>query len=148
MQTKYDYQKMLKSTGLKPTKNRLSILEILGENQVPLTVGDIHSLLARRCRINQVTVYRVLDLLDKYGLVERLSTSSKAAHYALTHPNKHAAHPHFYCKSCGQLDCLSPESIELDAMNLERNFPGKVERIEVRVDGICKKCLKDQGAAL
>lgn len=142
MQTKYDYQRMLSDIGLKSTQNRLSILEILGENQVPLKVADIHALLSRRCRINQVTVYRVLDLLIKYELVERLSTGSRAVHYALTPPGQHISHPHFYCKHCGQLNCLAPESIAMDTRNLERNFPGTVERIEVRVDGICKNCAK------
>jgi Fur family ferric uptake transcriptional regulator len=89
-----------------------------------------------------VTVYRILDLLVDRGIVDRLSTAGRAAYYGLAPNAHHAPHPHFYCKHCGQMDCLNPESLNVDADQLWRTFPGRIDRVEVRVDGICKNCLR------
>jgi len=63
-------------------------------------------------------------------------------YYGLAPNNHHQAHPHFYCKNCGQMDCLSPESLNVDTAPLWKTFPGRIDKVEVRIDGICKKCEK------
>jgi Fur family ferric uptake transcriptional regulator len=40
------------------------------------------------------------------------------------------------------MDCLSPESLTIDIDALLQTFPGRIDKVEVRVDGICKDCLK------
>ena len=51
-------------------------------------------------------------------------------------------HPLFFCIRCGQMDCLNAESIVINDDSLRKSFPGEIEKVEVRVDGICKNCLK------
>ena len=104
-----DYKKMLASSGLETTPNRVRVLEIVGNNGYPLSAGDIYKTLARSSPINRVTVYRILDLLVDQRIVERLSTGGRAAYYGLAPNDNHRPHPHFYCKNCGQMDCLTPE---------------------------------------
>jgi Fur family ferric uptake transcriptional regulator len=137
-----DYPQMLKTAGLDATANRLHVLEIIGNNSFPLSAGDIYQTLERRSRINRVTVYRILDRLVDQGVVERLSTGGRAAYYGLAPNAFHRPHPHFYCKSCGQMDCLNPESLNIEAEALWKTFPGRIDKVEVRVDGVCKNCLK------
>jgi Fur family ferric uptake transcriptional regulator len=127
---------------LEVTANRLSVLEVVGNNRFPLSAGDIFKTLERTSSINRVTVYRVLDLLVDHRVVERLSTGGRAAYYGLAPNNYHQAHPHFYCKSCGQMDCLNPESLSIETDPLRKTFPGRIDKVEVRVDGVCKNCLK------
>jgi Fur family ferric uptake transcriptional regulator len=136
---------MLLSADLEATPNRLGVLEVVGNNRYPLSADDIFNTLERSSTINRVTVYRILDLLVNHGVVERLSTGGRAAYYGLAPNDYHAPHPHFYCKSCGQMDCLSPESLSVDTDPLWRTFPGKIDKVEVRVDGICKNCVKQAG---
>jgi Fur family ferric uptake transcriptional regulator len=58
-------------------------------------------------------------------------------------PNEnHHPHPHFYCKRCGQMDCLRPDSLNVDSATLWKTFPGRIDKVEVRVDGICKNCMR------
>ena len=90
--------------------------------------------------INRVTVYRILDLLVDHGLLERISTGGRAFYYGLAPSDHHPSHPHFYCKSCGQMDCLNPESLRVDMEDFIRTFPGQIDKVEVRIDGICKNC--------
>ncbi len=140
-----DYPEMLSSADLEATQNRLGVLEVVGNNRYPLSADDIFNTLERSSTINRVTVYRILELLVDHGIVERLSTGGRAAYYGLAPNDYHAPHPHFYCKSCGQMDCLSPESLNVDTDALWKTFPGQIDKVEVRVDGICKNCVKQAG---
>ena len=139
-----NYREILKSADIDPSPNRLLILEVIGENKYPLTAAEIYQTVDRTHPINRVTVYRVLDLLEENNIIERLSAGGRAAHFGMAPSEHHGRHPHFYCTRCGQMDCLSPESIGLELENLKKTFPGKVERIEIRVDGICRNCLKKE----
>jgi Fur family ferric uptake transcriptional regulator len=140
-----NYEALLTAVKLEPTANRLRVLEVVGNNSFPLSAGDIFNTLERGGTINRVTVYRILDLLVEHGLVDRISTGGRAFYYGLAPNDYHRPHPHFYCKSCGQMDCLNPESLNVDTDPLWRSFPGQIDKVEVRVDGICKNCLRVQG---
>jgi len=137
-----NYDKMLAAAALEATPNRLRVLEIVGNNSYPLSAGDIFKTLERSSSINRVTVYRILDLLVDHGIVDRLSTGGRAAYYGLAPNDNHRRHPHFYCKICGQMDCLNPESLNIKTDSMLKTFPGRIDKVEVRVDGICKNCLK------
>jgi Fur family transcriptional regulator, ferric uptake regulator len=137
-----DYEALLSAANLEATDNRLGVLEVLGSNSFPLSAGDIFHILERSGAINRVTVYRILDLLVARGLVERLSTGGRAFYYGLAPNAHHRPHPHFYCKHCGRMDCLNPDSLEVNIEALRKTFAGQIDRVEVRVDGVCKDCMK------
>ena len=137
-----NYQEMLAAADLDATENRMRVLEVVGNNRFPLSANDIFKTLERSSGINRVTVYRILELLVDHGIVERLSTGGRAAYYGLAPNDFHEAHPHFYCKSCGQMDCLNPEFLDVNTEPLWKTFPGRIDKVEVRVDGLCKNCVK------
>jgi hypothetical protein len=41
------------------------------------------------------------------------------------------------------LECLNPEGIHLEMDKVMRTFPGIIEKVEVRLDGVCKTCLRN-----
>jgi len=127
---------------LEPLANRLRVLEVIGGNSSPLSAQDIFTTLRRTSSINRVTVYRILDTLVDKGLVERLSAGGRSLVYGLAPNENHPAHPHFHCRSCGALQCLQPGSLTVDLRGIERSFAGEIQSVEVRVDGICKNCLR------
>jgi Fur family ferric uptake transcriptional regulator len=137
-----DYEHLLKAADLEPTDNRLRVIEVVGNNSYPLSAADIYQTLERTSRINRVTVYRILDLLVTRGLVDRISTGGRAFYYGMAPNENHRPHPHFYCTRCGQMDCLTPDSLNVDSNPLRKNFPGRIDKVEIRVDGICKNCMK------
>lgn len=139
-----NYQNLLEEAGVEPTANRLQVLAVIGSNDAPLTAAEVFSTIERSHPINRVTVYRILDLLVQNRVVERISSGGRAAHFGLA-PNKyHAPHPHFCCSRCGAVICLNPDSLSVDADNLQKTFAGEVSRIEVLVEGICRNCLKQR----
>lgn len=139
-----DYASLLESSGLASTSKRLQVLEVIGNNNSPLSAQQIFDTLQRTGNINRVTVYRILDLLVDSELVDRINGGGRSFVYGLAPNDNHPAHPHFYCKNCGNLECLNPESLNVDMQSMERTFPGLIENVEVRVDGVCKNCLRSE----
>lgn len=137
-----DYENLMNVADLDATDNRIHVLEVIGNNNYPLSVNDIFQTLERTCSINRVTVYRILDLLVSHALVDRISTGGRAFYYGMAPNENHRPHPHFYCKRCGQMDCLTPESLNVNIDTLWKTFPGRIDKVEVRLDGICKNCMK------
>jgi len=139
-----NYMSMLENHDLDYNPNRFRILEIIGNSHYPLKAREIFETVSRTQDVNRVTVYRILDLLTKKKLVERLSSGDRSFRYGLAPNANHCHHPHFYCTNCGNMECLSPDSLPLNLKSLERTFPGIIEKVEIRFDGICKNCMKDQ----
>ena len=137
-----DHRQLLKDKGVASTPNRLRVLEIIGSNHFPLSATDIHETLERSAHINRVTVYRILDLLVEKQIVVRIATGGRAAYYGMAPSEQHQAHPHFYCTQCGRMDCLTPETVDIDFHAFENTFPGRIDKFEMRLDGICRNCLK------
>ena len=142
MCTRCNYERMLKAADLEPTENRLRVIEVVGNNSYPLSAADIYQTLERTGSINRVTVYRILDLLVTHGLADRISTGGRAFYYGMAPNENHRPHPHFYCTRCGQMDCLTPDSLNVDSDALRKTFPGRIDKVEIRVDGLCKNCMK------
>jgi Fur family transcriptional regulator, ferric uptake regulator len=137
-----DYKELLKASGLESNSNRIRVMEIVGNSSYPLSAQEIRDTIDRTASINRVTVYRILYLLVEKGLLDRISSGDRSFRYGMAPNAHHRHHPHFYCKQCSTMECLSPESVHLDTAFLERTFPGAIEKVEVRLDGICKNCLQ------
>jgi Fur family ferric uptake transcriptional regulator len=143
MCSRCDYRQLLEAACLEPTDNRMQILEIIGNNHFPLSASDIYDTIDRTRPLNRVTVYRILDLLVENSIIDRISTGGRASYYGLAPNEFHRPHPHFYCTSCGQMDCLNPETVTIEIQNFARTFPGRIDKLEMRLDGVCKNCLKN-----
>lgn len=139
-----DYPSLMERSGVGATPNRMKVLEVIGNNNCPLNAREIYRTLKRSRNINRVTVYRILDLLVEKGLVERISSGGRSFHYGLAPNEHHVPHPHFYCKQCGNMECLNPDSLHLDTDTLDRTFPGMIQNVEIRIDGVCRICLRNE----
>jgi Fur family ferric uptake transcriptional regulator len=137
-----DYPELLEKSGLGATSHRLKVLEIIGNNNSPLSAREIYNTLNRTDEINRVTVYRILERLVESGLIDRISSGGRSFRYGLAPNENHEPHAHFYCTECGNLECLNPESLRLDMDPIQRTFPGKVRNVQIRLDGLCKTCLQ------
>lgn len=138
-----NYLDLLGRAGLGVTEHRLRILETIGNADNPLSAGEIFTIVGSNHSINRVTVYRILDNLVDHGLVQRLSSGGRSFFYGLAPNAFHSPHPHFYCQTCGRMNCLAPETISMDMQGL-RTISGKIQNIEVRIDGVCRQCLNGQ----
>lgn len=135
------YDQLLGRAGVRSTKRRLAVLAVLDRAETPLTAGQIWDLAGREVPLDRVTVYRTLDGLYRAGLIERVRSGGRTFGYHLTAGECNARHPHFYCTCCHQLSCLEPETAGLDLAAFERAAPGRVKHLEIRLEGLCDRCL-------
>ena len=139
-----NYLEMLKQSDVGATPHRVKVLATIGNSDCPLRAQEIIDSMnkAARRKVNRVTVYRILDLLVEHGLVDRISTGDRTFRYGLAPNDHHKPHPHFYCTKCGRMRCMSPDELGLDAEMFARTCKGRIEKVEIRLDGICSECLK------
>ncbi len=102
---------LLSVLGLKKTKTRVAVLNILKENKEPLTVSDIEEELQKNhWKVHQVTIYRILEILVAKNLLTKItSPRTNTMMYELSNSDHH----HFTCDRCGKMqeimDCtLTP----------------------------------------
>lgn len=139
-----NYSELIEASGLKATANRIKLLELVGNHDTPVTASEIYSTLKEKLPINRVTVYRILDIFVDSGLLEKLSTSGRQSFYGLAPNEFHERHAHFYCMKCGELKCLHPSDFQFATIGRGIGRVGNAEKIEVRIDGVCNKCLEKE----
>lgn len=135
-----DYPDLLRSVGLSPTPRRERVLEIIGNHQGVLRASEILAVVRKRISIDRVTLYRILDLLVEKRLVQRLSAGDRTFRYGLAGTSRHPDHAHFHCVRCGLMECLDPGSVPLEVNRSAHLQSMRIERMEIRLDGLCQRC--------
>jgi Fe2+ or Zn2+ uptake regulation protein len=130
-------ESLLRAHGLRVTRPRLTVLEILGRGG-HLEVDEITRL--ARAELESVStqaIYDVLGALARAGLARRIEPAGSAARYeARTGDNHH----HIVCRACGQIadvDCAVGSAPCLDP-GTTHGF--EVDEAEVTYWGLCPSC--------
>ena len=128
----------LRQLELVPTIQRLAVLEFLDETNTHPTAEQAYQEVKKRFpSIAKATVYNVLDALKKAGAIRQLTIAREAAHYDYNaNP-----HPHFLCRTCGDLiDVDLPCPIRPG----DEILGNLVESVNTYLYGICGECRADQ----
>lgn len=141
MRHEQDFLNLLEDVGIDVTPNRLTILSTIGSVRAPLSAQEIMDRIPAQRLMNRVTVYRILDLFVEKRLLERISTGDRSFRYGINPLAARPPHPHFFCTQCRRMKCLDDQTLSVDLHALRESFPGAVEKIEIRLDGICPDCL-------
>jgi Fur family ferric uptake transcriptional regulator len=128
---------MLRERGLRVTRPRLAVLEVLGDGG-HLEVDEITSRVRTRLTAVSIqTVYDVLGALARAGLARRIEPAGSPARYeARTGDNHH----HIVCRGCGKIadvDCAVGEAPCLDPSSAH-GF--ELDEAEVTFWGLCPTC--------
>lgn len=128
-------------SGLKKTRARVTILDILEREKSPVDVKNIVAGLDKRqVRADQATVYRIMDAFYKGGIVDRLELGEGKFRYEIS---KREHHHHFICENCGAIEDIQDNAIEEIEKRLSKNRGFKVNRHCLEFYGLCKKCQKN-----
>jgi Fur family ferric uptake transcriptional regulator len=128
---------MLKNAGLRQTKQRISILNVLSKANNPLSQDEINKKIENTTP-DKVTVYRCLEKFVKSGLVHHAYVKDRVSYYELSDRcSEIQCHPHFTCTICGSTVCMENASVPL-AKGITKGF--KVQRQQVRLEGLCPDC--------
>ena len=125
---------LLLQREIKPSLQRLKILEYLMENKIHPTVDDIYSALQGEIpTLSKTTVYNTLGTFLEAGLVRAVQIEDNELRYDPIIDE----HGHFKCKSCGQIYDFQVDTSKL----LNEALPGfTIHEKDVFLKGICKKC--------
>jgi Fe2+ or Zn2+ uptake regulation protein len=135
-------QKTLREKGIRLTRQRRVILEVMDNAEQHL---DVDQILARAQKIDPavhlVTVYRTIDLLKKEGLIDELDLLHLRGdrHYYETHGPRD--HIHVACLRCGKVREFESRLYEQLKEQIARDFEMQVTVSRTEVGGICNDCL-------
>lgn len=125
----------LKSNGYSLTSARKQIFTALLDKE-PQTM----SRLVGTINVDRATVYRVITLFEKLGIVERIQIGWK---YKLELTDQFAAHHHHItCTNCGSTNDFEETHLiesELQRVGQAAGFEVTGHQLELR--GLCKNCL-------
>jgi Fur family iron response transcriptional regulator len=122
----------LRETGLRPTKQRVKICEILfnREKTFHFTINDLAKKISEEIneKISLATVYNTVHALQKKGYLKEISINSDKSYF----DTNTSVHHHFYDEDTHQLiDC---DENEIETVNVKKNITGKkINSVEVLV---------------
>ena len=132
----------LRGAGLRYTRSRRRVVEVLAGTDRPLTIPDI---LARAGTLAQSSVYRNLNELIDAGVVHRIVAGDEFSHFELAE-NLTSHHHHLICTSCGRVtDVTLSDALEasldeaLDRLATSNGFRADHHRLDVV--GHCVSCV-------
>ncbi|NLW49874.1 MAG: transcriptional repressor [Candidatus Brocadiaceae bacterium] len=142
------YAEDLRTNGLNVTRLRLAIMAALHEQAGTVTAGDLlERVRAGEHSVHRTTIYRNLDALEAAGLIRKVPDGERLERYELTCRHSPPAHPHFTCRCCGRVTCLDPVDLSAVWSRLTRDRRPTVERAEITLIGLCRRCSGRQPAA-
>ena len=126
------FEEKLRSVGLRPTKQRLKMCEILFDRKKTFhfTIEDLRKILKKKLdiKISQATIYNTINAFKNKGYIKEISLNSDKTYYDTNVTNHH----HFYNETTSELIDFHDKDVE--EIKLRKNLPGKkIKSIEVLV---------------
>lgn len=132
-------KKELTDKNIKPTYQRLCILEYLHDNLVHPTVDMIYNKLVDRIpTMSKTTVYNTLKIFSENNIVNEITITGTETRY----DTNCKSHQHFLCKKCKKIYDINITYQDSEIINKDI-FGHKVQEIHGYFKGICKQCLEN-----
>ena len=132
MTKNFNFIEKLRETGLRPTKQRVKIFEVLfnRDKTFHFTINDLVKKISEELneKISLATVYNTVHALQKKGYLKEISINSDKSYF----DTNTTVHHHFYDEDTHQLiDC---DENDIENVNVKNNITGKkINSVEVLV---------------
>ena len=126
------YTKKLRESGLRPTKQRLKICEVLfsPEKTFHFTINELSNIIEDKLneKISLATVYNTVHAFKKKGYLKEISINSDKSYF----DTNTKIHHHFFDNSTKELIDISQDQVE--EIKIKTSLPGKkITSVEVLV---------------
>lgn len=128
---------MIRRTGDRATSGRVQILAILLAEQRAVTHHEIEQRLSGEQRLDRVTLYRVLEWLNKRCFVHRVASDDRVWRFRANFDAHSHQHAHFKCTRCTRVICLDELKARYDGP-LPAGY--RSQAVELIVKGLCAEC--------
>ena len=127
-----EFTDKLRASGLRPTKQRLKICEVLFNRKETFhfTINDLAKNISEQLneKISLATVYNTVHAFKNKGYLKEISINSDKSYFDTNVSNHH----HFFDEDTNQLIDCNDEDIE--KINVKKNITGKkINSIEVLI---------------
>lgn len=126
----------LRSKGLRATRPRLLVMDLLKSVEGHYSADEIVDMLATRgTPIPRASVYNVVGALVDCGLLTMISVGPGSARYE----SREVWHHHFVCKVCGRIDDVPCLVGDKPCLGTE-DIAGTIEEAQITFRGTCTDC--------
>ena len=127
-----EYIKKLRKSGLRPTRQRIKICEVLfnTDKTFHFTINDLVKLIENKAneKISLATVYNTIHAFEKKGYLKEIAINSSQTYFDTNTSDHH----HFFDEKEKQLIDLEVEDV--DPIKIKKTIPGKkIKSVEVLV---------------
>lgn len=136
------FKMLLKQNGLKVTKQRITILEVLQERPGEhLTAEEIYDCVKEQYPdIGLATVYRTIQLLSELHLIDKLNLDDGYVRYEIGKSTETHHHHHLICLDCGSVSSFEDDLLDRLEKKIQESVEFEVMDHEVKLFGYCKEC--------
>ena len=132
MTTTVEFINKLRNSGLRPTKQRIKICEVLfnKETTFHFTINDLVKIIETEAneKISLATVYNTIHAFEKKGYLKEIPIDSNQSYFDTNVTDHH----HFYDISEEKLIDLG--EVDVGPINIKKSIPGKkIKSVEVLV---------------
>ena len=134
-QSRLNAKDRLVTYGIRPSMQRVAIMEYIMSHRTHPTIEEIYNSLAPEVRtLSKTTVYNTLRMFSEVGAAQMLTIDDHHICYdGDVHP-----HVHFICKQCGRvIDMMGVEA----PLPPEQNIMGcSINEAQLYYKGVCADC--------
>ena len=132
MTTTVEFINKLRNSGLRPTKQRIKIFEVLfnKETTFHFTINDLVKIIETEAneKISLATVYNTIHAFEKKGYLKEIPIDSNQSYFDTNVTDHH----HFYDISEKKL--IDLDEVDVGPINIQKSIPGKkIKSVEVLV---------------
>lgn len=141
LKTKATAKDTLKEQGVRLTRQRQILLDILNSSSTHLDAENLYLLArAKDPKLNRVTVYRTLKMLKKGGLVDELDLMHFGGDQHYYESKMKPEHAHIICMRCGRVEEFFGEPLQKIRQQVEQDFGFEILIARTEVGGYCALC--------
>jgi Fur family ferric uptake transcriptional regulator len=130
---------LLHAHNLRVTLGRLALLRTLADAERPLAHREVVETITEDAG-DPATIFRNLVRFAEAGLLRVLTRSGGLDRYELQteEAEEEHPHPHFFCKTCGEVTCLPADL--LDVPSMRGAWRRSLQEATFELQGQCPNC--------
>ncbi len=139
MSNSHPHEDHLKESGLKNTKQRKAILDILSSDQQPLAAEDVYlALKQKQIDVNLSTVYRSLETMSAKSVVRKVSVAGD--NRMLYELNEHTHQHYLVCVNCKKIQPVGHCPLDAYEKAVAKDTKYAIMGHRLDIYGLCPEC--------
>ena len=134
---KNDSVRLLELHDIKPTANRIVVVNSLMECERPMSLSELEY---KILTIDKSGIFRTLTIFKEHHLVHVIEDGGEGVRYELCHSHNHKhdddVHVHFFCEHCHKTYCF--ENIKIPQVDLPDGY--EMTTVNYVIKGKCPNC--------